>query len=361
MKIIVIAGTRPEFIKFFSVCRAIEAVGSQVVLVHTGQHYSASLDSIFFKELGLPHPAYRVAQLPESERTFGKVFSHTVFETSRIIEKEKPDVVLVEGDTNSVLAGALAACAQGVLVGHVEAGLRSNNDRMAEERNRVAVSHMSRWLFAPTHESVENLTQEGFTSSKVHQVGNTIVDAVNHFLPVAKECSVILTKLGLQSGEYILATVHRAECTEKKEYLKQVLDGIAMLAREARMRVVLPLHPRTRKSIDEFSIIIPREIEVVLPLGYLDLLALLAQARLAVTDSGGIQEEACILGVPVVTVREDTERPETVVIGANVLAGYDPQKILTSGMHMLSTKAKWQHPYGEYVGERIIDILRKEY
>ena len=354
MNISVILGTRPEIIKMSPVIRECERRGEDYFILHTGQHYSYEMDRVFFEELELPQPRYNldVGSGTHAEQT-GKI----MIGVEKVLMREKPDIVLVQGDTNTVLAGALAATKLHIKVGHVEAGLRSYDRRMPEEINRVLTDHISDYLFAPTEKAKQNLLREGIDENKIFITGNTIVDAVYQNLEIAERKANVLKDLGLKSREYFLVTAHRQENVDAKERLKGILKGLELIHKEFSMPVVFPIHPRTQKRIKEFGLSFDG-VEVINPLGFLEFLQLEANARLVLTDSGGVQEETCILGVPCVTLRDSTERPETLEIGSNILVGTKPEKILEGVRTMLNRENNWRNPFGDgKAGERIVEIL----
>ncbi|MCD6456367.1 MAG: UDP-N-acetylglucosamine 2-epimerase (non-hydrolyzing) [Methanophagales archaeon] len=297
------------------------------------RHYSYNLDKIFFEELELPEVKYNldVGSGSHAEET-GKM----LMGIEKILKEEKPDVVLVEGDTNTVLAGALAASKLHIKVGHVEAGLRSYDKSMPEEINRVLADHVSDCLFAPTGKAKENLLREGIEEDKIFVTGNTIVDAVYQNLEIAKRKVDVLNKLNLNHEEYFLVTAHRQENVDEKERLKHILDGLELVYDEFNLPIIYPIHPRTKKRIKEFRLEVPKGAELIEPLGFLEFLQLEANAKLVLTDSGGVQEETCILRVPCVTLRDYTERPETLEVGSNVLVGINQNKILEGVKIMLN-------------------------
>ncbi|OGO07784.1 MAG: UDP-N-acetylglucosamine 2-epimerase, partial [Chloroflexi bacterium RBG_13_57_8] len=317
MKISVVLGTRPEIIKMSPLLKILEKTKADFFTLHTGQHYSYELDKVFFDQLELPAPRFNIetGSGSHAEET-GKM----LIGIEKILKEQRPDIVLVEGDTNSVLAGALAAVKLGTLVGHVEAGLRSYDRRMPEEINRVIADHISDFLFAPTAKAREILLGEGIPEEKVFVTGNTIVDAVNQNLELARRKPDALEKLGLQPRKYCLATLHRQENTDSQERFSSILEGLEELAARFRQPVVYPIHPRSRKMMAGLARQ-PEKLQIIEPVDFLSFLQLESNARLILTDSGGVQEEACILRVPCVTLRDNTERPETVEVGANVLAG----------------------------------------
>ncbi len=351
IKICIVVGTRPEIIKMSPVIRECQRRQLRFFIVHTNQHYSANLDKIFFSELKLPRPKYN---LHANGGTPAEGSAAMLIGLEKILKKEKPTVVLVEGDTNTVLAGALAASRLNIKIGHVEAGLRSYFNEMPEERNRILTDHCSDFLFTPTQGAKNILKKEGMPLDSIFVVGNTIVDAVHQNLPLSKH-------KGTFKKTYFLATFHRAENVDNKKRLSGILAGLEAVSKEYNMRILCPLHPRTKDRIRTFSLPLPKGVEFIDPVGYLEFLWLESHAELVLTDSGGIQEEACILRVPCVTLRDNTERPETLAVGSNILAGATAKKIVSSTKKMLQIKKNWHNPFGDgKTAARIIDILTKE-
>jgi UDP-N-acetylglucosamine 2-epimerase (non-hydrolysing) len=356
-KVAIILGTRPEIIKMSPVIRECKKEKLNYFVIHTNQHYSENLDKVFFKELGLPKAKYN---LKIGSGSHGEQTGKMLIEIEKVLEKEKPDIVLVEGDTNTVLAGALTASKMHIKVGHIEAGLRSYFREMPEEINRILTDHCSDFLFAPTKESAKILRKEGVFDKKIFITGNTIVDAVFQNLKIAEKESKIIKNLKLEDKEYFLLTSHRAENVDKKSKLEEIIKGTKMISEKFSVPIIYPIHPRTKKMLKKFNLKFSDNVKLIEPLGYLDFLKLESNAKLILTDSGGIQEEACILKVPCVTLRENTERPETVKVGGNILAGTNSEKILKSSLEMLMRKKKWENPFGKGdSSQRIINILIK--
>lgn len=324
MKILSVVGARPQFIKAAPVSAEIRRVGHREVLVHTGQHYDDSMSAVFFRELGVAKPDY---ELGVGSGTHGWQTGQALIGAERAMLAERPDWVVVYGDTNSTLAGALAAVKLRIPVAHVEAGLRSFNRQMPEEHNRVLTDHVSDLLFCPTHTAVDNLEREGITRG-VQLAGDTMYDAVLLFSGIACRRSTILQDLDLRPGGYLLATIHRPYNTDDEESLHGILSALAQIQEP----IVFPVHPRTRRKIDEFAldnlISASRNLKLIEPVGYLDMLVLERHARLILTDSGGMQKEAYFLRVPCVTLRPETEWVETVADGWNVVVGAEPARIL---------------------------------
>lgn len=364
MKIADVVGARPQFIKLAPVLKAIERHNRDhpdrpihEVLVHTGQHYDYEMSQVFFDELGLKAPDYH---LGVGSGTHAYQTGEMLKRVEDVLLKEKPDLVMVYGDTNSTLAGALAAAKLHIPVAHVEAGLRSFNRRMPEEINRVLTDHLSDLLFCPTQTAVENLKREGITEG-VHLVGDVMYDAVLQYAELAEAKSEILGRLALKPRSYALATVHRAENTDDPVRLKGIFQGLAALAQEG-LPVVVPLHPRTRNALSSLSISqsLPRDLLIIEPVSYLDMLILEKNARVILTDSGGVQKEAFFFRVPCVTLREETEWVETVETGWNTLVGSNPERITQAALEARpGIESAW--PYGDgRAAERIVQILIRE-
>ena len=355
MKIAIILGTRPEIIKMSPVIRECEKQDLDYFILHTGQHYSYNLDKIFFNDLELPAAKYN---LDVGSGTHAEETGKMLIGIEKILREEKPDIVLVEGDTNTVLAGALAASKLQIKVGHVEAGLRSYDRTMPEEINRVLADHVSDFLFAPTEKARENLLNEGVEEDKISVTGNTIVDAVYQNLEIARGKVDILNKLNLGPEEYFLVTTHRQENVDAKDRLKDILEGLESVYTDFNLPIIYPIHPRTKKRLIKFGLEVPKGVELIEPLGFLEFLQLEANTKLVLTDSGGVQEETCILKVPCVTLRDNTERPETLNVGSNVLVGVNQDRILEGVKKMLSKERDWKNPFGDgCAGVKIVEIL----
>jgi UDP-N-acetylglucosamine 2-epimerase (non-hydrolysing) len=354
MKIAVIVGTRPEIIKMAPVVRALESNRVSYFILHTGQHYSYNLDKVFFEQLRLQDAKYNleIGSGSHAEQT-GKI----LMGVEKVLKSEKPDIVLVEGDTNSVFAGALAAAKLHISVGHVEAGLRSYDKQMPEEINRILTDHCSNYLFAPTPKAREILLGEGIHEGNIFVTGNTIVDAVYQNLAIAEDTGDSLSALHLAPREYFLVTLHRQENVDNRTTFASILEGLDSVASEFRFPIVYPIHPRARKMMTKFGLK-SQNIKLIEPVDFFGFLRLENNARLILTDSGGVQEEACILKIPCVTLRDNTERPETLDVGANVLAGSSPEKILDCAKLMITRANNWRNPFGDgKAGERIVKII----
>jgi UDP-N-acetylglucosamine 2-epimerase len=323
LRVLSVVGARPQFIKASPVSRELRKAGHTEILVHTGQHYDDNMSAVFFRDLDLPHPDYELAV---GSGTHAWQTGQALIRVEEVLLSEKPDWVLVYGDTNSTLAGALAAAKLHIPLAHVEAGLRSFNREMPEEHNRVVADHVSDLLFCPTETAVRNLAREGMAQG-VRLVGDTMYDAVLRFLDLALK-SAILEDLRLKPGSYLVATVHRAYNTDVADKLRAILTALA----EVEETIVFPMHPRTRQKVRDFglnSLLLANPlVRVIEPVGYLDMLALEKHARLILTDSGGMQKEAYFLRVPCLTLRPETEWVETVAAGWNVLVDADATRIL---------------------------------
>lgn len=341
MKICFILGTRPEIIKLSPVIRECVNLKIDHFIIHSNQHYSPNMDEIFFKELELEPPKYN---LNVGSGLHGEMTGKILTGVEKILIEENPDWVLVQGDTNTVIAGALAASKLHIKVGHVEAGLRSYDNDMPEEINRIVTDHVSDALFCPTQKQANILLGEGINKSKIIVTGNTIVDAVFQNLKLIIKHSELDH---YQKEKYFLLTSHRPSNVDSKENLTELLKAITDVSIKYNFPVYFPIHPRTKKQIETFNIIIDSKyIKLMEPVGYLEMLAMEKNAQLIFTDSGGIQEEACILQTPSLTLRENTERPETVEVGASILVGHNYQKILLAADKMLSVSRNWPNPFG---------------
>ncbi|MDP6127166.1 MAG: UDP-N-acetylglucosamine 2-epimerase (non-hydrolyzing) [Dehalococcoidales bacterium] len=354
LKIAVILGTRPEITKMAPIIRELEIREADFFVLHTGQHYSYNLDGVFFEQLRLPQAKHN---LEVGSSSHGEQTARILTAVEKVLQEESPDIVLVHGDTNSALAGALAAAKLNIKIGHVEAGLRSYDKSMPEEINRVLADHCSDYLFAPTEGAREILLGESIPEEKISVTGNTIVDSINQNLSMTGEQSNTLDSLHLKPGEYLLVTLHRQENVDNQARFASILDGLDKVAADLQLPLIYPVHPHSRKRLNEFKLG-RKNLNLIEPVDFLGFLQLQSNARLILTDSGGIQEEACILGVPCVTLRDNTERPETVEVGANVLAGTSPDKILECARTMLGREKNWPNPFGDgKAGERIVRTI----
>jgi UDP-GlcNAc3NAcA epimerase len=358
LKIVSVVGARPQFIKGGIVSRALRSFPEiNEITVHTGQHYDANLSQIFFTELGIAKPAY---DLKIGSGTHGSQTGRMLEGIENVLLAERPDWVLVYGDTNSTLAGALAAAKLHLPLAHVEAGLRSFNRRMPEEINRVLTDHASDLLFAPTDLAVKNLLREGISDERIQSVGDVMYDAALCFGGHAERHSTILERLKLKTNGYILATVHRAENTDSVDCLRAILEGLCKVSVE--MPVVFPIHPRTRSVLakEQGLADIAERLRLIEPVGYLDMMMLERNARLVVTDSGGVQKEAFFFSVPCVTLRKETEWQELVEIGWNRLAPpLDSDTVASTLQEALAeTPIRTANPYGDgHAAEKIAHYL----
>jgi UDP-GlcNAc3NAcA epimerase len=318
MKVVTVVGARPQFIKAAPMSRALRA-GHREILVHTGQHYDDSMSAVFFRELGIPEPD---VHLGAGGGSHAEQTAKMLVGIEQVLLSERPDWLLIYGDTNSTVAGALAAAKVHVPIAHVEAGLRSFNRRMPEEINRVIADHLSTLLLCPSEVAVRNLAAEGITRG-VHVVGDVMADALIGAAARAGS-STVLAKQGLQPRGYLLATIHRAENTDTPARLSAIVAALAEIGRP----ILFPVHPRTRKAITAAGLSLSANVHACEPLGYLDLVSVLRDADVVLTDSGGLQKEAYWLSVPCVTVRDETEWVETVTAGWNVLVGADRDAII---------------------------------
>ena len=340
MKILTVVGNRPQFIKSGPVSAALRDAGIEEVGLHTGQHWDPDLSDVFYAELELPEPRYRLDLHTADAETMRPAIGAA-------IAQERPDWTLVFGDTNSTLAGTEAGGDAGVPVAHVEAGLRSGDLTMPEEHNRIAVDAAAQLLLCPDERSRETLRAER-VPGRIDVVGDVMADACFRFAPIARERSTVLRRHELEPGRYVAATIHRA-ANVQPERLARIVDGLGRIGE----RVIFPAHPRTRGVLGE----IPSNVEVLSPLGYLDMAALVSQARVLVTDSGGLQKEAYWYGVPCVTARPSTEWIDTVELGANVLVDDDPEKLAAA---VASARMPDERPqlYGDgHAAERVAASL----
>lgn len=347
--VMVVGGTRPEAIKLAPVIWGLEEAGVEYVFVWSGQHYDYEMSRVFFEQLKLPEPAL---DLEVGSGTHAEQTAKAMLGIENAIKKLKPSVVVAEGDTNTVAAAALASAKTLTPFAHVEAGLRSWDRTMPEEVNRIVADALAQLCFAPTELAAINLMHEGIPLRKIHVTGNTIVDVVNRYIGVARERrETLLTQLNLEEREYAIATVHRQENVSDSGRLASIAKALARIAEE--VPVVCPLHPRTRRALEELNLaakLAEKGVRLLNPLGYFEFLGLLDASLLALTDSGGVQEEAYILGVPTLTLRYNTERPETVLSGINKLAGTDADTIVREAKTALEKRdeiiEKWRRMQG---------------
>lgn len=393
MKIVTIVGARPQFIKAAAVSRAIAMHNAanddcrsaiKEIIVHTGQHFDENMSEVFFREMDIPRPDYN---LEINSLSHGAMTGRMLEKIEELLLKEKPEYVLVYGDTNSTLAGALAAKKLHIRVVHVEAGLRSFNMRMPEEVNRILTDRISDILCCPTDTAVKNLRDEGFPAAEdadrpagagghqpvVVNTGDVMLDAALYYSSFSADRSTIIREMGLETGAYVLCTIHRAENTDNPEHLKSIFEALAEIGCD--MPLVLPLHPRTHRYLADLNLNHPQlddappagrypatrsqRLKIIAPVGYFDMIELLKKCRFVMTDSGGLQKEAYFFGRPCITLRDETEWVELVECGANVLAGADRERIV-SAYHSMNSR-RMEYPTDMYgkgqAGSLIVKLL----
>ena len=360
-KVAVIVGTRPGIIMFAPIIHGMRNRGLPYFVIHTGQHYSANMDADFFKDLELPEPDHKLGNISE-HKTHGAQTAAMLVGIEEILLKEKPRLVLVGGDANTNLSGALAARKLRIAVGHIEAGERSYDWRMPEEHNRRIIDHISEHLFTTGEKGKHQLEKEA-VQGKIHITGNPIVDASKQHLEIAKLKSDALIRFNLSAENYAILTTHREENVDFPDLLRNLLQGVSKASEQLGIPVLFPAHPRTQKRLHEFGLWEwANQLEGIImcdAVGYLDFLNLIAHAKLVFTDSGGVQQEACIHHIPSVTLRENTEWVETIEIGANRLAGTDPERIKAAAKDAFLSKREWSVPFGDGdAAENIINISK---
>lgn len=374
MQVCLVVGTRPEIIKMTPVIKVLREQKIKHFVIHSGQHYDDNMNGVFLKQLGWE--GVDIEHLEVESNSYSTAVGKIMMAAERILQERKPDIVLVLGDTNTALAGALAAVGLGIPVGHIEAGLRNFDRRNIEEYNRIMISHIADYLFAPTDMAMKNLLDEGLARcdllyydgvrrERVALVGNTVVDALTQSKEIASN-SDIFSKLNIEKSKYILVTIHRAENVDNEDYVRGMIEGVRQVQEKYNLPVVYPMHPRTKKRLTAFGIYnnmasIPRMC-LIEPLGFFDFIALEMFAAVILTDSGGIQEEACSLGVPCVVLRERSDRPESLAVGASVLAGNDPKRIVQAVAEIINKNRNWKKPYGSgLAAKEIVKILMKNF
>ena len=361
LKILNIVGARPNLPKIAPLTREMQRHSEiEAILVHTGQHYDEKLSDIFFKQMGIPAPH---VNLEVGSGSHAAQTAEILRRVEPVLLERKPDVVLVVGDVNSTIAVSLAAVKLGIHVAHVEAGLRSYDRTMPEEINRVLTDALADYLFVTEEDAIANLLKEGRPRESIFMVGNVMIDSLRHFLPVAQQSS-IGDELGLKNGagwrRFGVLTLHRPSNVDSIEKLSQLLGAIDRVAEE--MPVIFPVHPRTQQRLTQAGMRHHPQLRLISPAGYLDFLCLLSKATLVLTDSGGIQEETTALGVPCLTLRENTERPVTITQGTNLLVGTDPAKIVAAARETLAGKGKAGRippMWDGHAAQRIVEILLK--
>lgn len=348
-KVGIVVGTRPGIVMFSPIIRELQNRKLDFFIIHTGQHYSSNMDRRFFDDLHLPKPQYHLDTVQYCQY-HGEQTAEMIKGCEKALLEERPKIVLVGGDANTNLAGALAARKLHVKVGHVEAGERSYDWRMPEEHNRVIIDHISDYLFTTNEKGRANLAKDG-VQGQVFVTGNPIVDAAYQNLEVAREKSDVLSRLGLINTSYFMMTLHREGNVDSLEDLRSILSGLRQVTKRFGRKIVFLAHPRTLRRMREFGLEemaqgIPR-LEIQEAVGYLDFLKIISAADLVLTDSGGVQQESCILKVPCVTLRDNTEWTETIESGANRLAGSAPDRIVASVEAMLESDRDWDNPFGD--------------
>lgn len=362
MKIVNVVGARPNLVKIAPLMREMRKHPEiQALLLHTGQHYDEKLSDVFFPQMGIPEPD---VNLEVGSGSHAWQTAEILKRVEPFLLERRPDLVLVVGDVNSTFAASLAAAKLGISVAHVEAGLRSFDRTMPEEINRVLTDALADYLFVTEEDAIENLTREGRPRERIFFVGNVMIDALKLFLPIAQQ-SRIADELGLSDGTgfrpFAVLTLHRPSNVDSVETLGKLLGAIEAIADH--LPVVFPVHPRTRQKLGELQNENHPQMRLIPPIGYLDFLCLLSRARLVLTDSGGIQEETTVLGVPCLTLRENTERPVTVTEGTNQIVGQDPERIVAAAREVLAGKAKTGRVpqlWDGHAAERIVEVLLRE-
>lgn len=354
MRVMTILGTRPEIIRLSLIIAKLDQLSEKHTLVHTGQNFSPSLSGIFFEEMEVRSPDYT---LSSGKQTLGAQLSAIFGEMEQVLLREKPDVVLLLGDTNSALC-AIVAERMGITVVHMEAGNRCYDLKVPEEKNRRIIDAVSTINMPYTGYSKANLLREGVPADRIVQTGNPIYEVLNHYMPRI-EASGIMEQLGLAKGQYVIVTAHRAENVDDPARLRSIIDGLNMVADKSGLRIVCSVHPRTRSKLEGVvAHTLHPLVELYEPFGFFDFVKLEKEARLAITDSGTVQEECCLFGVPTVTIRDTTERPETVDCGSNAVCGLKPEHIAGAAAVMMSLPANWSVPEG-YKADHVSDIVVK--
>lgn len=351
--IAIILGTRPEIIKLSPVIRKLSRAKIPFFIIHTNQHYSPNMDSLFFKELMIPQPKFN---LRIREKTHGAMVGKMIEKIEDILLYTKPEIVVVQGDTNTTLAGSIAASKIPIKLAHVEAGLRSYDRSMPEEINRILTDHVSDLLFCPTQKQAKIVISEGIEKNKIKVTGNTIVDAVKQNLKLAENIKSYVKYKGLDYG---LITLHRPSNVDYKKTLQGIILTLEKVSNIINAPIYFPVHPRTQKQLNKFKIKANKEkIKLLEPVGYLEMLMMEKYSKIILTDSGGIQEEACILKVPCVTLRYNTERPETLEVNSNILVGNKSQDIIDGVYKMLKRNRGWKSLFGDgKAAKRIVSYL----
>jgi len=355
-KIVFIFGTRPEIIKLYPLVVDCDRRKLDYFLIHTNQHYDQKMDGVFFKKLGIPKPKYN---LNVGSCTHGEQIGKMLERIEKVLVSNRPNVVIVQGDTNSVLAGALISSRYNIKVAHVEAGLRSYERSMPEEINRILTDHVADYLFCPTRKQQNILISENIPRNRIFITGNTIVDSVYRTLEIAEKKSTILHDLHLKNQKYFLLTCHRPENTDNLYNFEEIVSGVSHLAMEQNVKCVFPIHPRLKKHVKMIAKF--DNIKIIDPVDYFDSLMLQKYSEMIFTDSGGIQEEACILKKKCIILRTNTERPETLTVGgALILSEISSEEIIRCNNKLTKRIIKWSNPFGDgNASRKILDIILK--
>jgi UDP-N-acetylglucosamine 2-epimerase (non-hydrolysing) len=362
LKILNIVGARPNFMKIAPIQREMEKRNNlEPLIIHTGQHYDDKMSKLFFDDLELPRPA-RYLQIGSDSHA--RQTARIMIEFEKVVEEERPDLVLVVGDVNSTAACSLVAAKMGIKIAHVEAGLRSFDRTMPEEINRMVTDTLSDYLFVTEKSGLENLRKEGIPDEKIFFTGNVMIDSLVYFLEKAKK-SVVLNQLNLSGNDYALVTLHRPSNVDVRENFENLLKAFSEI--ESDLKIVFPIHPRSRKMLANFGLDIKisamKNLILLDPIGYLDFMKLMQNAKLVLTDSGGIQEETTYLGIPCITLRENTERPVTIELGTNILVGSDSERVISEAKKIINGQSKrGQVPelWDGKAAERIVSVVEKE-
>lgn len=351
----IVLGIRPDIINLHPIVNELQKRKSDYVIVHTGQHYSYFFDKLFFEQLNFPKPDYH---LKVGSGTQAQQMAALVERFEKVLLQEKPDLVFSFSDANPSLSGIVAS-KMGIKVAHLEAGMRSYDWRMPEEKNRRLMDSIADYLFTPTSGTRQNLLDEGIPSHRIFHVGKLIVDVLDHFKREIDK-NDILEKLGIEKKEYFLVTAHRPENVGVKTPLRNILESLGEMYKTYKKVVIFPIHPRSRAGIKKFGLKVPEGIRLMNPLGFLEFSKLEKNAFCCVTDSGTVQEDSCIFRVPCVTMRISTERSETVEVGSNIVAGLNKKHIIEAVHKMVNKKTNWKNPYGKPLcAKKTIDILEK--
>jgi UDP-N-acetylglucosamine 2-epimerase (non-hydrolysing) len=358
-KILNVVGARPNFMKIAPIQREMKKYPHlRPLLIHTGQHYDDKMSKLFFDDLELPQPD---VYLGVGSGSHAQQTAKIMLEFEKVIEREKPDLILVVGDVNSTMACSIVASKMGVKIGHVEAGLRSFDRTMPEEINRLVTDALADLLFVTEKSGLENLKNEGIKDEKIFFTGNVMIDSLVYFMHKAEE-SDIIKRMNLDGYPYALITLHRPNNVDVKENFEKLLDAFAVIQKE--LKIVFPIHPRSLKMLKNFGLTkrigAMKNLIIIDPIGYLDFMQLMRQAQLVLTDSGGIQEETTYLGIPCLTMRENTERPVTVEIGTNIIVGSDTQRIIDESLKIIQHKTKSgkiPELWDGHAAERIVKII----